>query len=92
MGCGGLARNTNKKGQFVDLCLTNQRRPRIDLPPPSNEADALKMMNGTVKQVLSGDTIIVRGRAVSGPPPERTLGLANISAPRLGRKDEPEEV
>jgi staphylococcal nuclease domain-containing protein 1 len=39
-----------------------------------------------VKQVLSGDTIIVRGPPRGGPPPERTIGLSNITAPRLARR------
>lgn len=39
---------------------------------------------GTVKQVLSGDTIVIRGVAKNGPPPERTICLAGVSAPRLG--------
>jgi staphylococcal nuclease domain-containing protein 1 len=47
-----------------------------------------------VKAVLSGDTVILRGRPVSGPPPERTLSLAYIMAPRLGTPSDPskEEV
>jgi hypothetical protein len=36
--------------------------------------------------VLSGDTIIVRGPPRGGPPPERTIGLSNIIAPRLARR------
>ena len=37
-------------------------------------------------QVLSGDTVIVRGPPRNGPPPERTIGLSNITAPRLARR------
>jgi len=36
--------------------------------------------------VLSGDTIIVRGPPRNGPPPERTIGLSNVTAPRLARR------
>jgi len=50
------------------------------------------MMKAVVKQVLSGDTIVLRGRATNGPPPERQLSLAYVSAPRLGRKDEKGEA
>jgi len=35
---------------------------------------------------MSGDTIIVRGPPKGGPPPERTIGLSNISAPKLARR------
>lgn len=38
-------------------------------------------------QVLSGDSIIIRGAPKrEGPPPERQLNLASISAPRLARR------
>jgi len=36
--------------------------------------------------VLSGDTVIVRGPPRGGPPPERTVGLSNVTAPRLARR------
>ncbi|KAJ3110785.1 hypothetical protein HDU96_006267 [Phlyctochytrium bullatum] len=42
-----------------------------------------------VKSVLSGDTVILRGRPVGGPPPEKVLSLANIIAPRLGTPSDP---
>ncbi|XP_075230128.1 staphylococcal nuclease domain-containing protein 1 [Lycorma delicatula] len=41
---------------------------------------------GIVKQVVSGDTIIVRGQPRNGPPPEATLILSNISAPKLAKR------
>jgi len=44
------------------------------------------MGRGIVKQVLSGDTLIIRGPANRGPPKERQLNLSNIVAPRLGRR------
>ncbi|KAI8813003.1 hypothetical protein BJ742DRAFT_752189 [Cladochytrium replicatum] len=43
-----------------------------------------------VKSVVSGDTVVLRGRPVNGPPPERVLSFANVSAPRLGSAKEPE--
>ena len=46
---------------------------------------------GVVKAVISGDTIVVRGRANNGPPPERQLSLAHVIAPRLARKDGADE-
>ncbi len=42
-----------------------------------------------VFQVLSGDAIIVRGQPKGGPPPERTVCLSNIQAPRLARRANP---
>lgn len=37
-------------------------------------------------KVLSGDTVVIRGKPVGGPPPEKVLSLAGISAPRLARR------
>ena len=37
-------------------------------------------------QILSGDTIIVRGVPKGGPPPERTIGLSGVTAPKLARR------
>ncbi|KAI9018776.1 hypothetical protein CLU79DRAFT_705430 [Phycomyces nitens] len=46
----------------------------------------------TVKNVLSGDTVILRGKPrANGPPPERLLALSNVQAPRLGTKDRDDE-
>jgi hypothetical protein len=46
-----------------------------------------------VKSVLSGDTVILRGRPkANGPPAERLLALNNVQAPRLGNKDKEDEV
>jgi len=48
-----------------------------------------EMFKGIVKQVLSGDSIIIRGQPKGGPPPERQISLANINAPRLARRPNP---
>ena len=46
-----------------------------------------------VKNVLSGDTVILRGNPrPNGPPPERLFALSNVQAPRLGNKDRDDEV
>jgi staphylococcal nuclease domain-containing protein 1 len=45
-----------------------------------------QLQKGIVKQLLSGDSIVIRGQPKGGPPPERTLGLSGIIAPRLGRR------
>jgi staphylococcal nuclease domain-containing protein 1 len=41
---------------------------------------------GIVKTVLSGDSVVIRGQPRGGPPPERTLALSYIMAPKLGRR------
>lgn len=37
-------------------------------------------------QVLSGDSIIVRGPPRNGPPPEKQINFSNVLAPRLARR------
>ncbi|OAV88251.1 hypothetical protein PTTG_01501 [Puccinia triticina 1-1 BBBD Race 1] len=53
---------------------------------------ASTQMKAIVKSVLSGDTLILRGRPINGQPPkERTLHLAGLTAPRTGSRDRPDE-
>lgn len=40
-------------------------------------------MRGTVKEVLSGDTLVLAGTVRVGIPPEKKLTLASLMAPRL---------
>lgn len=42
---------------------------------------------GTVKAVLSGDTLLLVGKSKGGPPPTRQLSLAGIKAPKLARSE-----
>jgi len=44
---------------------------------------------GIVKQVLSGDSVVVRGQPRGGPPPERTVCLSNCVAPKPARRPNP---
>ncbi|XP_072045647.1 staphylococcal nuclease domain-containing protein 1-like [Amphiura filiformis] len=44
---------------------------------------------GIVKQVLSGDAVIIRGQPRGGPPPEKQVCLSNVTAPRLARRANP---
>ncbi|ESO85752.1 hypothetical protein LOTGIDRAFT_235720 [Lottia gigantea] len=44
---------------------------------------------GIVKQVLSGDAVVIRGQPRGGPPPERTICFSNIMAPKLARRANP---
>ncbi|XP_059470749.1 staphylococcal nuclease domain-containing protein 1 [Neocloeon triangulifer] len=41
---------------------------------------------GIVKQILSGDSVVIRGPPKGGPPPEKTILLSNILAPKLARR------
>ncbi|KAJ3146034.1 hypothetical protein HDU89_006764 [Geranomyces variabilis] len=43
-----------------------------------------------VKSVLSGDTVVLRGKPAGGPPPEKIMALSNLSAPRTGTASKPE--
>ncbi|PIC44887.1 hypothetical protein B9Z55_005098 [Caenorhabditis nigoni] len=54
-------------------------------PPPASSATPA-VRRGLVKSVLSGDAVILQGQPQNGPPPEWTVYLSNVSAPRLGRR------
>ncbi|CAG9781813.1 unnamed protein product [Diatraea saccharalis] len=41
---------------------------------------------GIVKQVLSGDTVVIRRQPQGGPPPEKVIALSGITAPKLARQ------
>ncbi|KAG6452178.1 staphylococcal nuclease domain-containing protein 1 [Manduca sexta] len=41
---------------------------------------------GIVKQVLSGDTVVIRRQPQGGPPPEKVITLSGITAPKLARQ------
>ncbi|KAJ8666951.1 hypothetical protein QAD02_008613 [Eretmocerus hayati] len=57
-----------------------QQEQTPQAPPP-------KPSFGIVKQIVSGDSITIRGIPKGGPPPEKTLILSNIIAPKLGRRN-----
>ncbi|XP_063698694.1 staphylococcal nuclease domain-containing protein 1 [Culicoides brevitarsis] len=50
------------------------------------QVEAATLKKAIVKQVLSGDSIVVRAQPRGGPPPEKQITLTNVSAPKLGRK------
>ncbi|KAH6924591.1 hypothetical protein HPB50_019629 [Hyalomma asiaticum] len=37
-------------------------------------------------QVLSGDTVVIRAQPRGGPPPEKTIYISNITAPKLAKR------
>lgn len=47
-------------------------------------------MRGVVKEVVSGDTVIVMGDVKGGPPPEKRITLSSLQAPRLVSSGWPE--
>jgi staphylococcal nuclease domain-containing protein 1 len=51
----------------------------------------MKSGRGSVKEVRSGDTLIIVGKSAGGPPPELQISLSSINAPRLGRNEQKDE-
>jgi staphylococcal nuclease domain-containing protein 1 len=47
---------------------------------------ALPLRKGIVKQVLSGDSVIIRGQPKNGPPAEKQINFSNVIAPKLARR------
>jgi len=54
--------------------------------PAAAPAAAKQYRKGVVKQVMDGGAVVIRGPPRNGPPPEFTLALTNIDAPRLARR------
>jgi len=48
-----------------------------------------KKGRGIVKSIVSGDTLIIKGRATNGPPPEKIISFSNVEAPKLGTQNDP---
>mmetsp|Transcript_6774 Transcript_6774/g.14968 ORF Transcript_6774/g.14968 Transcript_6774/m.14968 type:complete len:971 (+) Transcript_6774:79-2991(+) len=44
-------------------------------------------LRGTVKEVPSGDTLVIVGAVKAGPPPEKRITLSSLVAPKLGKRD-----
>ncbi|KAG1657494.1 hypothetical protein FOA52_008370 [Chlamydomonas sp. UWO 241] len=44
-------------------------------------------LRGVVKEVPSGDTVVIAGNVKSGPPPEMRITLSSLVCPRMGRRD-----
>ncbi|XP_071476921.1 staphylococcal nuclease domain-containing protein 1-like [Diadema antillarum] len=55
----------------------------------ANPAPRPAFQDGFVKQVLSGDSVIIRDQPRGGPPPERQICLSNVTAPKLARRAVP---
>lgn len=44
-------------------------------------------LRGVVREIPSGDTVVISGAVRSGPAPEKRITLSSMVAPRLGRRD-----
>lgn len=44
---------------------------------------------GFLKQVISGETVVIREKASDGPPPSKTIVITNIVCPKLARRPLP---
>ncbi|XP_046665431.1 staphylococcal nuclease domain-containing protein 1 [Homalodisca vitripennis] len=44
------------------------------------------LARGFVKQVISGESIVIRGIPKGGPPPEKTITLSSVKAPKLAKR------
>uniref|UniRef100_A0A2I9LPS2 Staphylococcal nuclease domain-containing protein 1 n=1 Tax=Centruroides hentzi TaxID=88313 RepID=A0A2I9LPS2_9SCOR len=51
-----------------------------------SNSQPVSMQRGIVKQIISGDALIIRGHPRGGPPPEKQVNLSNIIAPKLARR------
>lgn len=44
-------------------------------------------LKGTIKEVPSGDTLVIVGAAKVGVPPEKRITLSSLVAPKIGKRD-----
>jgi len=54
--------------------------------------EQIQYFTGIVKQVQDGGFITVRGQPRNGPPPERTIALSEIDAPKMARRPTPNNM
>jgi len=71
----------------------DQNEPKTSIETDRSMAEPAaqpkQYFTGIVKMVLDGGAVVIRGQPRNGPPPERTLALAEIEAPRLARRPGP---
>ncbi|XP_075530608.1 staphylococcal nuclease domain-containing protein 1 [Dermacentor variabilis] len=58
----------------------------MSAPQPPQQQQPQPLHRCIVKQVLSGDTVVIRGQPRGGPPPEKTIYISNITAPKLAKR------
>ena len=66
--------------------MSAQQEQTERAPPAAAPAAPKQYKKGVVKQVMDGGAVVIRGPPRNGPPPEMTLALTNIDAPRLARR------
>lgn len=49
-------------------------------------------LRGVIKEVPSGDTLVIVGTAKQGPPPEKRITLSSLIAPKLVRNKQQREA
>ena len=82
-------------GTATDTFVMATPAPTTKQPTKRPEDDKPKETGrGVIKAVNSGDAVVIAkiGVATGGPPPEVELALSLLTAPRLGRRGEPDEV
>lgn len=45
-------------------------------------------LRGVIKEVPSGDTLVIAGTSKQGPPPEKRITLSSLIAPKLVRSQD----
>lgn len=73
----------------VSSNLIMSKKPTTSIPSSPNFVESGR---GKVKAVNSGDSVIVSVADRAGNLTDREINLSYISAPRLSRRDEPEQV
>merc|ERR1712142_568504 len=78
---------------YYFTCLNKSRNINKQLNMAATEEVPVKpvgqVKSGIVKTCLSGDCVVIRGRPRGGPPPEITLALSSVTAPRIARRANP---
>ncbi len=68
---------------WVDLGDLQRRSSGARQGKARSEKMATGWLKGTVKAVPSGDSLLIMGSVRGGPPPEKTITLAALIAPKL---------
>uniref|UniRef100_T1J5F9 Staphylococcal nuclease domain-containing protein 1 n=1 Tax=Strigamia maritima TaxID=126957 RepID=T1J5F9_STRMM len=87
-----------KKDQKILQLERDVTKLKKDLQTSGTDCDKLKEENAALiwslsqLSVLSGDTVVIRDKPRSGPPPELTVSLSNIISGKLARRPNPPNV
>jgi hypothetical protein len=77
---------------YLSLLITIEMATKAPASRP--EEKPKESGRGVIKAVNSGDAVVIAkiGVATGGPPPEIELALSLLTAPRLGRRGDTDEV